>query len=1044
MLKLKTAFARATGKSTPSSTITTTTTRDSSDTTSATSLPSPQRPSSPFVRRSSRRGACTAEAVAARAAEEADDNAPLFRPSPLQPTTATAPRVRRTLAERASFASLRERRAAHKQQQAHNQLQVKQQQQQQQQRQQPPDSASQRRRDVSHRKRSSVSSRRGEEPPPARAGAAGQRSPQTSLTSSSTSSTTVANVATAVAAAAAAAAAVAATAPPPDVRKNPHHHHARISKRVTTVGPYRLSKTLGQGSMGKVKLAIHAVTGEKRACKIIPRPASAPRLNRTIVIGPTKSISLLPIPLPQTPGGASESSREEDDSKEARIVREIAIMLLLYHPHIGRMYEVILQDDFYYLFLEYVDGGQMLDYMINHGKLKEKHARRFMRQIISAIDYCHQNSIVHRDLKIENVLIDKHGSIKLIDFGLSNMYAPDAQLETFCGSLYFAAPELLSARAYTGPEVDIWSLGVILYVLVCGRVPFDDVSMPVLHAKIKAGVVEYPSHLSEQCKHLISRLLVTNPKRRAAMSELKSHIWLTEGYEGPPKDYMPPREPLPMPLDPEVLSRIHGFEFGSTGTVTRALESHVASPANERISSVPVEPKASIYHLVREKMIREDLEAARAEGSDTTLIGGIPGIIDASAPPVSAVNGDDSVDIGSSSSSLTDALPAHQRGTSAPPSQRGRDSFQDDDRLSVPTHHHTDPLHGIVPASLPAPAQRHRRTKDDMKSTTSLGRMLRRLSFSFTRSSGGVSPHVPTPTTSSEYGYDYDVDQQEGQQEAPMPSAVSLPSDQRQARPNTVPSLRSRSSMASMYSTASTATTATTATNATQGRADRNIQTISLRHLMSTTTTTLSPVQIREVLTGVMDGYSRSQLRWAEMDAGFVCEFFLDDDEVDDDEGGRHFGVNVTAQRQPQQQQQQRPASPTVADVGTGGRSSHSQRRSEAWDPSEEEDDEAIFTAPVQLPKQPGGAARSGMGWARRLRKRSSSLWSLASTSSAASTDTTTTDGGNDGRSAVRFEIRIVKLPVVGGVHGIRFIRIAGDPWQYKALCSRILREASL
>ncbi|KAI8913042.1 kinase-like domain-containing protein, partial [Powellomyces hirtus] len=269
--------------------------------------------------------------------------------------------------------------------------------------------------------------------------------------------------------------------------------------------------------------------------------------------------------------------KDEDDSKEARIVREVAIMLLLHHPHIALMHEVILQDDNYYLFLEHVDGGQMLDYMINHGKLKEKHARKFLRQIVSAIDYCHQNSIVHRDLKIENVLIDKEGSIKLIDFGLSNMYAPSHQLSTFCGSLYFAAPELLSAKAYTGPEVDIWSLGVILYVLVCGKVPFDDVSMPVLHSKIKAGVVEYPSHLSEACKHLISRLLVTQPNRRATMAELKNHVWLTEGYDGPPDNYMPPREPLTLPLDMEVIERIRGFEFGTEASVATALETHISN-----------------------------------------------------------------------------------------------------------------------------------------------------------------------------------------------------------------------------------------------------------------------------------------------------------------------------------------------------------------------------------------------------------------------------------------------------------------------------------
>ena len=157
------------------------------------------------------------------------------------------------------------------------------------------------------------------------------------------------------------------------------------------------------------------------------------------------------------------------------------------------------------MLFELVNGGQMLDYIISHGKLKEKQARKFSRQIASALDYCHRNSIVHRDLKIENILINKNGDIKIIDFGLSNLFAPRGHLKTFCGSLYFAAPELLQARAYQGPEVDVWSFGIVLYVLVCGKVPFDDQSMPALHAKIKKGHVDYPTWLSSgmTTKHIL-------------------------------------------------------------------------------------------------------------------------------------------------------------------------------------------------------------------------------------------------------------------------------------------------------------------------------------------------------------------------------------------------------------------------------------------------------------------------------------------------------------------------------------------------------------
>ena len=240
----------------------------------------------------------------------------------------------------------------------------------------------------------------------------------------------------------------------------------------------------------------------------------------------------------------------------------------------------------------------MLDYIISHGRLKEKQARKFGRQIASALDYCHRNSIVHRDLKIENILISKTGDIKIIDFGLSNLFSPKAHLKTFCGSLYFAAPELLQARQYTGPEVDIWSFGIVLYVLVCGKVPFDDQSMPQLHAKIKKGVVDYPAWLSTgmeehpllkfnffslsifdvsiltnptECKSLISRMLVTDPKQRTSLQEIMNHPWITKGFNTPPENYLPHREPIQLPLDPEIVEKMTGFDFGPSEFITREL-----------------------------------------------------------------------------------------------------------------------------------------------------------------------------------------------------------------------------------------------------------------------------------------------------------------------------------------------------------------------------------------------------------------------------------------------------------------------------------------
>ncbi|KAG5518481.1 hypothetical protein PMAC_002877 [Pneumocystis sp. 'macacae'] len=324
-----------------------------------------------------------------------------------------------------------------------------------------------------------------------------------------------------------------------------------------TIGDWQLGKTVGSGSMGKVKLVTHCVTNEIAAVKIIPRSLSH--------------------------GSHLTSQNLQDNGKEIRAIREIAISSLLQHPYICTLLDVKIQPNHYYVFFEYINGGQMLDYIISHGKLKEKQARKFARQIGSALDYCHRNSVVHRDLKIENILISKEGDIKIIDFGLSNLYSPHSQLSTFCGSLYFAAPELLNAKAYVGPEIDVWSFGVVLYVLVCGKVPFDDQNMPALHAKIKRGHVEYPSWLTTECKQLLSRMLVTVPSQRATLSEILNHPWMTRGYDCPPDNHFPSRFPITIPLDMEIVRRMTGFEFGSEQTIYSKLNNIIESEGYRKL-----------------------------------------------------------------------------------------------------------------------------------------------------------------------------------------------------------------------------------------------------------------------------------------------------------------------------------------------------------------------------------------------------------------------------------------------------------------------------
>ncbi|KAF9646806.1 Pkinase-domain-containing protein [Thelephora ganbajun] len=313
---------------------------------------------------------------------------------------------------------------------------------------------------------------------------------------------------------------------------------------------YILTKTLGVGSMGKVKLAQHVNSGEKFAIKILPRV----------------------IPNPNTSSETVAKATVKDASNDIRPLREAALSMLLHHPYICRMREMTVHQNRYYMVLEYVNGGQMLDYIISHGRLRERAARKFARQIGSALEYCHKNNVVHRSLKIEDILISQAGNIKIIDFGLSNVYDPSTHLKTFCGSGYFPAPEMLNAKAYIGPEGDVWSFGVVLYVLACGKVPFDDRDMPALHAKIKRGSVGYPVWLNPGCKHLLSRMLVTDPSTRATLTEVLNHPWMTQGFPGPPDPHLVRREPLRFnEVDSNVIYRMTGFEFGTEEEVEKKL-----------------------------------------------------------------------------------------------------------------------------------------------------------------------------------------------------------------------------------------------------------------------------------------------------------------------------------------------------------------------------------------------------------------------------------------------------------------------------------------
>ncbi|KJE95448.1 CAMK/CAMKL/AMPK protein kinase [Capsaspora owczarzaki ATCC 30864] len=264
------------------------------------------------------------------------------------------------------------------------------------------------------------------------------------------------------------------------------------SRGLVKIGQYVLGATLGVGSFGKVKRARHEFTGHEVAVKI---------LNRNKI----KSLDMV-----------------------SKIRREIQYLKLFRHPHIIKLYEVISTPTDIFMVMEYVSGGELFEYIVKHGKLSEKDARRFFQQIISGVHYCHKHMVVHRDLKPENLLLDSNLNVKIADFGLSNMMTDGDFLKTSCGSPNYAAPEVISGKLYAGPEVDIWSCGVILYALLCGKLPFDDEFIPNLFKKIKGGIFSLPSHLSDQTKDLLSRMLHVDPLKRATLEEIISNPWFVQ------------------------------------------------------------------------------------------------------------------------------------------------------------------------------------------------------------------------------------------------------------------------------------------------------------------------------------------------------------------------------------------------------------------------------------------------------------------------------------------------------------------------------------
>ncbi|GAA5834744.1 hypothetical protein JCM11251_003651 [Rhodosporidiobolus azoricus] len=308
------------------------------------------------------------------------------------------------------------------------------------------------------------------------------------------------------------------------------------------VGPWRIGRTVGEGASGRVKLAKHKVTGQYAAIKIVPKP--------------------------------KRSTQEKADKMLLGIEREIVIMKLIEHPNVLRLMDVWETNGELYLIMEYVEGGELFDYLVSKGRLHADEARHYFQQIISGVDYCHRFNICHRDLKPENLLLDSEKNIKIADFGMAALERGGKLLETSCGSPHYASPEIVAGLNYHGSSSDIWSCGIILFALLNGNLPFDHADIRTLLSLVKKGQFRMPPELPADAQDLIRRMLIVDPERRITMEDIRRHPWVTRKAPRLIYGLAPPPPPnvhqIARPvgsradIDPEILTNLQTLWQGAT------------------------------------------------------------------------------------------------------------------------------------------------------------------------------------------------------------------------------------------------------------------------------------------------------------------------------------------------------------------------------------------------------------------------------------------------------------------------------------------------
>lgn len=342
----------------------------------------------------------------------------------------------------------------------------------------------------------------------------------------------------------------------------------KAGKDNKSLGQFAMGEKLGEGMFGKVRLGTHILTGEKVAIKLL------------------------------------EKMKILEQADKVRVEREIRILKQMKHNNIIQLYSVIQTSTTIYLVMEYSPGKELFDYIVNKRRLQESEACEFFQQVVSGVDYMHKNRICHRDLKPENMLLDSNRIIKIIDFGLSNSYGKNELLGTACGSPCYAAPEMIAGNKYSGLKIDIWSMGIILYAMVCGYLPFEDTNNDALYKKILEGKFAVPSFVSDSCKDLIKKILTVDHNKRLTIQQIRDHPWF--GISSPYLSEGLLINSVVIPIDEEVVSKLTEFDFSKEEircSVLSNKHNHITTAYYLMVKSKIKKEEPSVSDLMSQKYL---------------------------------------------------------------------------------------------------------------------------------------------------------------------------------------------------------------------------------------------------------------------------------------------------------------------------------------------------------------------------------------------------------------------------------------------------------